>query len=111
MKAKEVQKFKTRLNKLRIEIQEMEASAKESTQPVELDQTRVGRLSRMDAMQGQQMAKQGERRRQQQLVMIQAALKRIDEDTYGYCIICEEDIDTRRLDFDPSITRCIKCAK
>jgi len=111
MKTKDVKKFKTRLKQLRVEIQEMEVSAKESTQPVELDQTRVGRLSRMDAMQGQQMAKQGERRRQQQLVMIQAALTRIEEDAFGYCVICEEEIDTRRLDFDPSITRCINCAE
>lgn len=95
---------------MRIEIQEMEVSAKESTQPVELDQTRVGRLSRMDAMQGQQMAKEGERRRHQQIARIDLALKRIDDDEFGYCVICDEVIDIRRLELDPSMTRCIHCA-
>jgi DnaK suppressor protein len=48
--------------------------------PVELDQTRVGRLSRMDALQGQAMAQETARRRDQEVARIDAALKRVEED-------------------------------
>lgn len=78
--------------------------------PVTLDQQSVGRLSRMDALQGQAMAQAEEVRRQQRLRLIDAALKRIDEGEYGYCVTCGEDIPAKRLDFDPAAARCIDCA-
>ena len=77
---------------------------------VELDQTRVGRLSRMDAMQAQEMARAANERRQQHLLDIDRALSRIDAGDYGYCAQCGEDIDPRRLDFDPTAEHCIHCA-
>jgi len=77
---------------------------------VELDQTRVGRLSRMDALQGQAMSQETERRRVIQLHKIAVALKRIERDDYGYCTECGEEIAFRRLEFDPATTLCIDCA-
>jgi DnaK suppressor protein len=79
--------------------------------PVTLDQQSVGRLSRMDAMQGQAMAQATERRRQDEIRRIDAALVRLDEGEYGYCITCGDDIDPKRLAFDPSVAVCIDCAK
>ncbi|NNE37639.1 MAG: TraR/DksA family transcriptional regulator [Gammaproteobacteria bacterium] len=96
---------------MQADIRALDETAKESTRPVELDQTRVGRLSRMDAMQGQQMAKEGERRRQKQLQKIKSALQRIDDNDFGYCSVCDEEIDIRRLELDPSNNRCITCAE
>lgn len=78
--------------------------------PVELDQTRVGRLSRMDALQSQAMAKETERRRQQELVRIDVALGRLEDGTYGECLDCGELIAEKRLAFDPSALLCIDCA-
>ena len=52
----ETEKFRTQLLCLKTELLDLEENSKESTRPVELDQTRVGRLSRMDAMQAQEMA-------------------------------------------------------
>ena len=77
---------------------------------VELDQTRVGRLSRMDAMQVQQMELALKRRQQQELTALARALKRIEEDEYGYCLECGEEINPNRLDIDPAATHCIQCA-
>lgn len=77
---------------------------------VELDQTRVGRLSRMDALQGQAMSQERERRRVIQLQKIGAALKRIEHDDYGYCAECGEEIAFKRLEFDPATTLCFNCA-
>jgi len=77
---------------------------------VELDQSRQGRLSRMDALQGQAMSKAMQVRRQQQLKEITLALKRIELNEFGYCQQCDELIVRKRLDINPTIRMCIKCA-
>ena len=79
--------------------------------PVELDQQSVGRLSRMDALQGQAMAQASERQRREQIVRIEAALGRLEAGEYGYCVDCGEDIAPRRLEVDPSAAFCIRCAR
>ena len=86
------------------------ASTSEDRAPVELDQQSVGRLSRMDAIQIQAMAVATETRRQDRLQMIQAALQRLDDGEYGYCLACDEDIPAKRLAIDPAVTRCVDCA-
>lgn len=79
--------------------------------PVKLDQQSVGRLSRMDALQGQAMAQAEEERRQQRLRLIGAALKRIDDGEYSYCVSCGNSIPEKRLAFDPAASQCVDCAK
>jgi DnaK suppressor protein len=82
----------------------------ENRRPVELDQTSVGRLSRMDAMQVQAMALATERRRHEEARRVEAAIRRIDEGEYGTCISCGEEIPAKRLGVDPIIPTCIRCA-
>jgi len=82
----------------------------DATDVVELDQTRQGRLSRMDAMQQQAMAAETARRRALELTRIAAALARIDSGDYGLCVRCDEGIAPRRLQVDPAATLCIRCA-
>jgi DnaK suppressor protein len=106
----EIKRFRQKLLRLRTDLQALEESSAEAGRPVELDQSRVGRLSRMDAMQGQQMAREAARRRQHRLRMIEGALRRMDAGVYGYCTQCGEEIDSRRLEFDPATPRCIRCA-
>ncbi len=84
---------------------------KAGTETVELDQTRTGRLSRMDALQGQAMAKATEARALRRMERIRAALRRIDEGTYGDCARCEEPIAVGRLQADPATLVCIACAE
>ncbi len=88
----EVEIFRSALQRLQAELEALDATGKEAGQTVELDQTRVGRLSRMDALQAQQMALESDRRRQQQLTKIAGALRRIASGDYGYCFACEEEI-------------------
>jgi len=83
----------------------------EAAQPVELDQQRMGRLSRMDALQGQEMARAPERRRALEVRKIDAALARIDNDEYGWCARCGEEIAAERLQLDPAVPVCIDCAQ
>lgn len=79
--------------------------------PVTLEQDSVGRLSRIDAMQVQAMALAQARRRQSERAAIDAALIRIDESEFGYCLKCGEDIAPARLEHNPAFTTCIECAK
>ncbi len=78
---------------------------------VELDQSRVGRLSRMDAMQQQAMAQESQRRRKIELARIDAALTRLDGGEYGYCLKCDESIPDKRLQVDPASPLCVDCAE
>jgi DnaK suppressor protein len=86
------------------------ATSQQASQPVELDQSRVGRLSRMDAMQAQAMSLETKRRREIQLTRIDSALQRLANDEFGDCVRCGEAIESKRLDFDPSVLLCIECA-
>lgn len=47
----------------------------------------------------------------QSIRVIQAALERIDNDTYGICENCGEDIARGRLEAVPEATRCVNCAQ
>lgn len=105
-----IQEMQIRLNAMRAEIDSVSATGKASSEIVELDQSKVGRLSRMDAMQAQAMSQASVRRREQTLRLVDLALKRIASDVYGTCRSCEEDIDRKRLEIDPTVLLCIDCA-
>ena len=107
----ELARFRRKLLASRADLQALDEASAEAAKTVELDQARVGRLSRMDALQGQQMARATASRRQQQLRRIDAALRRIDSGEFGYCTVCGEEIDTRRLELDPTYARCVRCAE
>ena len=89
------------------EVTDLLNSNAEDAAPVELDQTQQGRLSRMDAIQQQAMAAETQRRRQRDVHLLDAALKRLDEGEYGYCVNCGEAIGTERLALDPATPFCI----
>lgn len=82
----------------------------DNSAPVELDQQSVGRVSRIDAIQVQAMAQAVAQRREARLGKLHAALKRMDEGEYGYCVECGEEIAAGRLDADPTFTHCVSCA-
>lgn len=100
-----------RLLKMKAALEAMIREHGHDSDVVELDQTTQGRLSRMDAMQVQAMAREVARRRAAELKRIDAALKRVADGDYGYCVSCDEEIQPKRLDFDPSVPNCINCAR
>ena len=99
------------LQEQKVQLQELIDNVRDNARPVELDQTKVGRLSRMDAMQSQAMAKETQRRRIAHITIIDAAIKRIKDSDYGFCCVCDELIPKKRLEFDPAMTTCVQCAK
>jgi DnaK suppressor protein len=107
----DLEAVKARLRARQAELEDVSGAAKEAQGTVELDQTRQGRLSRIDALQGQAMSQAAERRRKQELLRIRNTFKRIDEGEYGYCGECGEAISLKRLDVDPTTILCIDCAR
>ena len=103
--------YKHALLALKATLLKAQETGDEAEQPVELDQTRVGRLSRMDAMQAQAMSRETGRRRRLKLLQIDAALKRLDDGEFGYCEECGEEIAPARLEIDPTALLCISCAE
>ncbi len=81
------------------------------TGTVDLDPGREGRVSRVDALQHQQMAKAGRRRALARLERIDAALERLmeDPDMFGWCPDCGEPIPWRRLCAVPESVLCVPC--
>lgn len=106
----QIQRFKQRLLQSQQELLVMDKTGQSASSTVTLDQSRLGRLSRMDALQGQAISNEMNRRRQLEIKKIAAALQRIEHGDYGYCIQCEEAIAIKRLEFDPSASLCIQCA-
>lgn len=103
-------KYAAQLHKIQEQLFEVFKTGDEAAQTVELDQTRMGRLSRMNALQDQAMSKERQRRRGVELQKIKAALQRIDQDEYGECIQCGKQITSARLDITPTALLCIGCA-
>ena len=103
--------YRSKLEELQRTLQDVQSSGEQAAKTVELDQTRVGRLSRMDAMQAQAISIATNSRRKTELGRIAAALQRIKDGEYGYCLSCDEEIAPQRLGIDPAATLCIDCAE
>ena len=109
MSPDKAQAFKARIHLLIEAIQLDLRQENEGEKVVELD-TSIGRLSRMDAMQNQQMALELRRRKENQLMRLENALQRIDKGTYGSCGICKQPISEDRLEIQPDAVLCVKCS-
>ncbi len=107
----DVKAYKKRLTEMRKLVEELSVVTEEARQPVELDQTSVGRLSRMDALQTQAMQLETERRRSIEILRIDAAMQRISEGEFGYCLSCGIEIEPKRLKNDPTAPTCFDCAE
>ena len=81
----------------------------EAARPVELDQTAVGRLSRMDALQNQHLTKNLQEREQVRYAMLCRALDRLEAGAYGRCETCDGPIGFDRLSVFPETAECGGC--
>ena len=101
--------FRKRLEDLEREIREDMNTNPEDSGVVELDSS-IGRLSRMDALQNQQMALEFKRRQENQLLRIENAFKRLAKGQYGLCGKCKKPIEEERLEVFPDTVTCVRCA-
>ncbi len=110
MTEEELAEFQKLLAEQRAEYQETLRGSLESARGMELDQQRVGRLSRMDAMQSQSIVQAANRRIKKEMQQIEAALERMQNGTYGTCQSCGHEISLLRLQAIPATPDCIRCA-
>lgn len=102
--------FKARIRARLEELKDQSALANESQSVVELDQQAVGRLSRMDALQNQAMAKAQQANRDIEARRLSAALIRIEDGEFGYCEDCGDEIPAGRLNLNLAASKCVTCA-
>jgi len=105
----QLDQFFEKLKTLQGELQAQYSAGRKSTDTVVLDQSMVGRLSRMDALQQQSMAQSTQRHVEQRLIGVNLALAKFDSGDYGYCESCGGDIDPQRLTAQPEASCCFAC--
>jgi len=91
------------------ELENLLGEDSEETKPIEPDVS-IGRLSRLDSMQMQQMALEQHRRQEAELQKLKEAFSRIEDGSYGQCVMCRQPIAPARLEAQPDAILCISCA-
>lgn len=105
-----VQRYRPRVEEMLRELLDLQQQTEGDRAPVALDQQSVGRVSRIDALQGQAMAAASDRRRTIMIARLRRTLARMEEGEFGLCTGCGERIADGRLDADPSSHTCVNCA-
>ncbi len=105
----QIEGLQAMLETRRNELETLLQSGADAAEPVTLDQQSVGRVSRIDAIQQQQMARASQQQAAGTLRRVELALQRIADGEYGYCLHCAEPIAYARLSVQPFATLCLGC--
>lgn len=97
------------LNEQKEQLQQQLESSEADVKPVTLDQQSVGRVSRIDAIQQQQMAIASQEQARNLLIATNNSLTRFDNGEYGYCLECGDPIGFARLQVQPQAEFCVAC--
>lgn len=81
----------------------------EAMRPVALDQSAVGRLSRIDSLQNQGLTRNLQERERAKLGQLLEALRKIEEGRFGLCQSCGAPIGFERLLVFPEAVACAGC--
>lgn len=106
-----IDKVRDQLLERRQELQHLSEHFPSALEEITLDDQILGHVSRHDALHHKALAEANERSRQFEIRRIDTVLRRIDEDEYGYCDKCGDEISEKRLEVNPSALLCITCAK
>ena len=93
---------------LLVELEEALSRTSASSKAVDLDEP-IGRISRVDALQQQEMAKAQRARQQIRFAQVNAALRAMTEGDYGECALCDDPIPYARLQVRPESPMCMEC--
>ena len=96
------------LRVLQTELDALVAATREGTRPVELNEP-IGRLTRMDAIQQQNVSAAARRNHELRLRQVKQALRLAEQGDYGLCRRCEEPIGYPRLAARPESPYCLHC--
>jgi DnaK suppressor protein len=110
LSADQLEELREELGRQLAKLQRSMVVTDEAIRPVELDQTAVGRLSRIDSLQNQAFTKGLRERENQKLGQLTAALARFERGDYGRCALCDAEIPIERLFVFPEAPECAKCS-
>jgi DnaK suppressor protein len=105
----EVDELATMLRRLHQQLEAQATALVPATEPVQLDQQSVGRVSRIGAIEQQQMDSARARHGAERLRAVVVALSRVQSGDYGYCQQCDEPIGYARLQARPETGLCLQC--
>jgi len=101
--------LRSRLETLRSDLEARRVAGADRARPVELDQTAVGRVSRIDALQSQAIAQATRESMELRLAQCESALRALERGDYGLCRRCEEPVGLQRLTARPEAPFCLEC--
>jgi DnaK suppressor protein len=108
---------RAQLDEIRTELQRtlrrLERSMKTDGAPAprEIDQSTVGRLSRIEALQNQGLVRNLQERERVKFDEVLQALGRLDDGTFGRCTGCRSTIEYNRLLVFPETRTCSGCGR
>ena len=105
----QIEQLRDSLKTRQQQLEQLVNSTHSGTETVTLDQQSVGRVSRIDALQQQQMALANQQQASAQLRAIERALRAIDSGDFGICSECGENIAFARLEVQPFSSLCLGC--
>jgi DnaK suppressor protein len=99
------------LDRVAVRLERSMRTTAEALDPVQLDQTAVGRLSRIDSLQNQGLTRNLKEREQAMLGQVVSAYQRLEAGTYGLCTECGGEIPFVRLEVFPETPTCTACGE
>ncbi len=82
----------------------------ETSKPVSPDNA-IGRLTRMEAINSQNISEASLNSAQAKLVKLEKALSKVDLPDFGICVRCESPIPHGRIMLMPENVLCVSCAE
>jgi DnaK suppressor protein len=110
MEAEVLDRLRRQLEARAEELRGTIAAGEAADAPIAPDSS-LGRLTRIDALQAQQMAQALVQRNREELGRISRALERMGAGNYGVCARCGENIAEARLQAVPDAVVCRDCAE
>ena len=104
----QIEELRSALQERQAELHHFLEVTREGTRPVDLQEP-IGRLTRIDAIQQQEMTASNRRSSGIRLQQVTMALEAIARGDYGTCRKCEEPIGPRRLKARPEASYCLDC--
>ena len=104
----EIEALQRDLRALEQELCRQLETAEDAARPVDLEEP-IGRVSRIDAIQQQSMARVHRGQAKRRLQQVRAALERIGNGAYGACAQCGEPVGFARLRVRPETPFCVAC--
>ena len=108
MTTNQLQQIKNKIKEDLISMQNEIDDLKEKTKPITPDCS-LGRLTRQEMIQEQQVNEHALHEAEIRVSKLKYAFNKVDQENYGICAECDEDILFERLMILPESTHCVAC--